>query len=42
MDCGCGGGRSAQLRPDRCGGGVIGAAGGSGSGSRIGTTTVWI
>jgi hypothetical protein len=26
MDCGSGGGGSAQLRPNRCGGGVIGAA----------------
>jgi hypothetical protein len=25
-DCGSGGGRSAQLRPDQCGSGVIGAA----------------
>jgi hypothetical protein len=35
MDRGSGGGGSAQLRPDRCGGGVIGVAGGSGS-DRIG------
>jgi hypothetical protein len=35
MDCGSGGGGSAQLRPDRGSGGVIRAAGGSGSG-RIG------
>jgi hypothetical protein len=26
MDCGSGGGGSTQLRPDRCGGSVIGAA----------------
>jgi hypothetical protein len=35
MDYGSGGGGSAQLRPNRCDGGVIGAAGGSGS-DRIG------
>jgi hypothetical protein len=29
MDCGSDSGGSAQLRPDRCGGGVIGAAVGS-------------
>jgi hypothetical protein len=35
-DCGSDGGGSAQLRLDRCGGGVIGAATGSGAGGRIG------
>jgi hypothetical protein len=36
VDCGSDGGGSAQLRLDRCGGGVIGAATGSGVGGRIG------
>jgi hypothetical protein len=31
-DCDSSGGGSAQLRPDQCGGGVIGAATGSGDG----------
>jgi hypothetical protein len=35
VECGSGGGGSAQLRLDRCGGGVIGAVTGSGSGGRI-------
>jgi hypothetical protein len=35
-DCGSGGGGSAQLQPDQCGGGVIRAAVGSGSGGQIG------
>jgi hypothetical protein len=35
-DCGSGGGGSTQLRPDQCGGGVIGVTVGSGSGGRIG------
>jgi hypothetical protein len=33
VDCGSGGGGSAQLWPDQCGGGVIGAATGSGGSS---------
>jgi hypothetical protein len=41
-DCGSNGGGSAQLRPDQCGEGVIGAATGSGGGSRISTTVAWI
>jgi hypothetical protein len=40
-DCGSGGGRSAQLRPNQCGGGVIRAAAGS-SGGRISTAAAWI
>jgi hypothetical protein len=32
VDCSSGGGESAQLRHDQCGGGVIGAAAGSGGG----------
>jgi hypothetical protein len=36
-DCGSGGGGSAQLQPDQCGGGVIRAAAArSGNGGRIG------
>jgi hypothetical protein len=31
-DCGSDGGGSVQLRPDQCGGGVIGAVVGSGDG----------
>jgi hypothetical protein len=41
-DCGFGGGGSAQLQLDRCGGGVIGAVTGSGGGGRISTATAWI
>jgi hypothetical protein len=41
-DCGSGGGGSAQLRPNQCSGGVIGAAAGSGSDSRISTVAAWI
>jgi hypothetical protein len=32
VDCGSGGGRSAKLQSDQCGGGVIGAAVRSGGG----------
>jgi hypothetical protein len=39
---GSNGGGSAQLRPDQCGGSVIGAAAGSGGGSRISKAAVWI
>jgi hypothetical protein len=42
MDCGSGGGGSAQLWPDRYGGGVIGGAGRSGGGSWISTAVAWI
>jgi hypothetical protein len=35
VDCGSGGGGSAQLWPDQCGGGVIGAATGSGDSGQI-------
>jgi hypothetical protein len=35
-NCGSGSGGSAQLRPDQCGGSVIGAAAGSGGDGRIG------
>jgi hypothetical protein len=41
-DCGSCGGGSAQLRLDWCNGGVIGAAAGSGGGSRISTVAAWI
>jgi hypothetical protein len=41
-DCGSDGGGSTQLRPDQCGGGVIGVAVGSGGGSRISTAAAWI
>jgi hypothetical protein len=41
-DCGSDGGGSAQLRPDQCGGGVIGAVAGSGGGSRIIKAAAWI
>jgi hypothetical protein len=34
-DCSSGGGGSAQLRPDQCGGGVIEAVTESGDGNRI-------
>jgi hypothetical protein len=42
MDCGSDGGGSTQLRPDQCGGDVIGAAAGSGGGNRISTAAAWI
>jgi hypothetical protein len=41
-DYGSGGGRSAQLRPDRCGSSVIGVAAESSDGSRISTVAAWI
>jgi hypothetical protein len=42
MDCGSGGGGSTQLWPDRCGGGVIRATGGSDGGGWISTVVAWI